>query len=71
MGPHPYQLNAGNRCANRRFPRSRATVGAQGMRSISTMVCVHLSWPLTSGTHTPSYPPLAASPLSGLRRPIC
>src|SRR4029450_849361 len=38
--PHPYQLNAGNRCADRRFPRSAPTVGAQGMRSISVLVCV-------------------------------
>ena len=44
LGPHPYQLNAGNRCADRPFPRSRPTVGAQGMRSIRPLVCVHLSW---------------------------
>src|SRR5215216_4843270 len=40
LRPHPYQLNAGNRCANRPFPSSRPTVGAQGMRSISPLVCV-------------------------------
>ena len=40
LGPHPYQLNAGNRCANRHLCRSRPTVGAQGMRSISLLVCV-------------------------------
>src|SRR4029450_4030620 len=40
LGPHPYQLNAGNRCAHRRFPRSCPTVGAKGMRSISPLVCV-------------------------------
>jgi hypothetical protein len=28
LGPHPYQLNAGNRCAHRRFCRSRVPVGA-------------------------------------------
>jgi hypothetical protein len=41
LGPHPYQLNAGNRCAYDRFRRSRPTVGARsyafnqriGMRS--------------------------------------
>jgi hypothetical protein len=38
--PHPYQLNAGNRCADRHSCRSRPTVGAQGMRSISPLVCV-------------------------------
>jgi hypothetical protein len=40
LGPHPYQLNAGNRCADARFPRSRPTVGAKVMRSIGAMVCV-------------------------------
>jgi hypothetical protein len=43
LGPHPYQLSAGNRCADRHSPRLRATVGAEGMRSIRPMVCVHLS----------------------------
>jgi hypothetical protein len=38
--PHPYQLNAGNRCAHRRFPRSCATVRAEGMRSNGPLVCV-------------------------------
>jgi hypothetical protein len=28
----PYQLNAGNRCADRRFRRPRPTVRAKGMR---------------------------------------
>jgi hypothetical protein len=42
--PHPYQLNAGNRCADHRFPRSPPTVGAQGMRSIGPLVCVQPSW---------------------------
>jgi hypothetical protein len=37
---HPYQLNAGNRCAHRPFRRSRLTVGAQGMRSNNPLVCV-------------------------------
>jgi hypothetical protein len=33
-------LNAGNRCADRRFPRSRPTVVARGMRSVRLQVCV-------------------------------
>jgi hypothetical protein len=44
-GPRPwgsYQLNAGNRCADGRFRRSRATVGAKVMRSIGAQVCVLL-----------------------------
>jgi hypothetical protein len=43
LRPHPYQLNAGNRCADRRFPRSRLTVGAKVMRSIRAQVCVQES----------------------------
>ena len=45
LRPHPYQLNAGNRCANRPFPRSRPTVRAKGMRSISSLVCVQFRTP--------------------------
>jgi hypothetical protein len=41
--PHPYQLNAGNRCADRPFRRSRSTVRVKGMRSIGVQVCV-LPW---------------------------
>ena len=40
--PHPYQLNAGNRCAAGRSRRSRSTVGARVMRSIRALVCVLL-----------------------------
>jgi hypothetical protein len=40
LGPHPYQLNAGNRCAEGRFRRSPATVGAKVMRSNGAVVCV-------------------------------
>jgi hypothetical protein len=40
LGPHPYQLNAGNRCADGRFRRSRPTVGAEVIRSIDVQVCV-------------------------------
>jgi hypothetical protein len=40
--PHPYQLNAGNRCADHRLRRSRTTVGVKGMRSIGAQVCVLL-----------------------------
>ena len=43
--PHPYQLNASNRCADRHSRRSRLTVGAQGMRSIDALVCVLLFRP--------------------------
>jgi hypothetical protein len=30
---HPYQLSRAQRCADRRFPRSLATVRGEGMRS--------------------------------------
>jgi hypothetical protein len=45
LGPHPYQLSVGNRCADHRFPRSHPTVGAKGMRSIDVLVCVLLFHP--------------------------
>jgi hypothetical protein len=54
LRPHPYQLNAGNRCADRPFPRSAPTVGPKSMRSNGPLVCVHSSWPcqtLASGPH--------------------
>ena len=31
--PHPYRLSRAQRCADRRFPRSLATVRGEGMRS--------------------------------------
>jgi hypothetical protein len=31
--PHPYQVSRAKRCANRRFPKSLATVTGEGMRS--------------------------------------
>ena len=40
LGPHPYQQNAGNRCANRRFPRWRSTVEAEVMCSHRDQLCV-------------------------------
>ena len=40
---HPYQLNCGNRCAQRPFPRSSSTVEAEGIGSIGPLVCV-LQW---------------------------
>jgi hypothetical protein len=42
--PHPYQVSRAKRCADRRFPRSLATVRREGMRSNSPLVCVHRSW---------------------------
>jgi hypothetical protein len=38
--PHPYHGTTGNRCANRRFPRSRPTVRAEVMGSLSAKLCV-------------------------------
>jgi hypothetical protein len=42
LGPHPYQLNAGNRCAERRFCRSRPTVGGEVTGSIGRQLRVLL-----------------------------
>src|SRR5512132_2804064 len=33
LRPHPYQVSRAKRCADRRFPRSLATVRGEGMRS--------------------------------------
>jgi hypothetical protein len=38
LGPHPYQLTAGNRCADRRFRRSRPTVRTKVMWSIGAQL---------------------------------
>jgi hypothetical protein len=39
--PHPYHGTTRNRCANRRFPRSRPTVGAEVIGSPSVKLCAH------------------------------
>src|SRR5215211_1038285 len=39
--PHPYHGTTGNRCADRRFPRSRPTVGAEVIGSPPTKLCAH------------------------------
>jgi hypothetical protein len=39
LGPHPYQQNAGNRCAKRHSPRSRSTVEAEVMCSHRVQLC--------------------------------
>jgi hypothetical protein len=39
LGPHPYQQNAGNRCAKRRSRRSRSTVEAEVMCSRGVQLC--------------------------------
>ena len=38
--PHPYHGTTGNRCADRRFPRSRPTVRAEVIGSLSVKLCV-------------------------------
>ena len=40
--PHPYHGTTRNRCANRRFPRSRPTVGAKVKRSLNAQLWVLL-----------------------------
>jgi hypothetical protein len=39
LGPHPYQQNAGNRCAKRRSRRSRSTVRVEVMWSHRVQLC--------------------------------
>jgi hypothetical protein len=43
LRPHPYQLTAGNRCADSPFPRSPLTVGVVVIGSIGVQLCVLLS----------------------------
>ena len=72
---HPYQLNAGNRCADRPFPRSCPTVAATVMRSIGALVCVHLSWALPGGAQHPTFaddiPPARPTRCAAGGRPSC
>jgi hypothetical protein len=67
LRPHPYQLNAGNRCAHRPFPRSRSTVRAKGIGSIGPLVCVHLWVALIGAGQRTScaggIPPVTADPV--------
>jgi hypothetical protein len=39
--PHPYHGTTRNRCAEPRFPRSRPTVGAKVIGSLSAELCAH------------------------------
>jgi len=39
LGPHPYQQNAGNRCANHRSRRSRSTADGKVMWSHGVQLC--------------------------------
>jgi hypothetical protein len=41
LRPHPYQVSRAQRCADRRFPRSLASVRGQGMRSYSPPGSAH------------------------------
>jgi hypothetical protein len=45
LGPHPYQQNAGNRCAKRRSRRSLLTVVAEVMCSQRVQLCALLALP--------------------------
>jgi hypothetical protein len=47
LRPHPYQLNAGNRCAKRRSRRWRSTVEAEVMWSHRVQVCALVSATIT------------------------
>jgi hypothetical protein len=39
--PHPHHGTTGNRCADRHFPSSRATVGAEVIGALSAKLCTH------------------------------
>jgi hypothetical protein len=52
LGPHPYQQNRGNRCAEARFPRWRSTVGAEVMCSHRVQLCALVLSPELSRCYT-------------------
>jgi hypothetical protein len=66
LGPHPYQQNAGNRCARRPFRRSRPTVETEVMCSHRVQLCA-LILPRGLGTVRRAIP-LAAHPHSAKSR---
>jgi hypothetical protein len=49
LGPHPYRVSRAKRRADRRFPRSRATVRGQGMRSNNPPGSAHIRNAVASG----------------------
>src|SRR5918994_7097301 len=60
--PHPYHGTTRNRCADRRFPRSRPTVGAEVIGSLSAKVCVLLQATNNRRWRKPSSPLANPSP---------
>jgi hypothetical protein len=56
--PHPYHGTTRNRCAHRRLPRSRSTVGAKVMGSPSAKGCAH--FPVTLFAGAPAIPTSAS-----------
>jgi site-specific DNA recombinase len=61
--PHPYHATTGNRCADRRFPRSRPTVGAKVIGSPSTQLCGHAYDRVAHGRFSWTDVPPYAAPL--------
>jgi hypothetical protein len=58
--PHPYHGTTRNRCADRRFPRSRPTVGAKVIGSLSTKLCAHFLLESRTGIRLGLIAPVAA-----------
>jgi hypothetical protein len=56
LGPHPYQQNAGNRCAKRRSRRSRSTVQAEVMCSHRVQLCALVLRLHPTAPHRPFQP---------------
>jgi hypothetical protein len=76
--PHPYHGTTRNRCADRRFPRSRPTVGVEVIGSLSARLCALLSVADRAGSSGGDKVPLAFVELDrlgdhglGLRRLLC
>jgi hypothetical protein len=67
--PHPYHGTTGNRCAERRFPRSRPTVEAKVIGSLPVKLCAHLTPCSDHREATHSVLGIVAQPTFRLRRP--
>jgi hypothetical protein len=57
LGPHPHQVSRAQRCADRRFPRSPASVRDEGMRSNSPPGAAHRRHAAAAGK--PCHQPVA------------
>jgi hypothetical protein len=61
LGPHPYQQNTGNRCAERYSRRSRPTVEARVMCSLGALQASRIAHIIPPAAHPTSSPPSSST----------